>query len=101
MEILALWPVEQHAVRINQDQFGAVAEESDGRALGDFDTQMIRQDALDAGILHPGELLDLRAAGIERNSQDAAVTVVGEKLLNLIARHDVVVGNFNLIRLKQ
>src|SRR5208337_5074674 len=100
-EVLALRPIEQHAMRIHEDQLGAIAEKGNGRALGDLDAQVIWQDALHAGFLHPGELLNLRAALIQRNAQDAAVAVVDEKLENLLARHDVVAGNCDLVGLQQ
>ena len=62
MKILALRAVQQHAMSVNQRQFGAIAEKRDGRTFRDVDAQTIRQDALHAGFFHPGQFLQSACA---------------------------------------
>ena len=56
------------------------AQKRDGRALGDFHFDLIRQRAPDHGVFDPRNRFDLRAALVERNAQNA-VAAVGAKNL--------------------
>src|SRR5437763_1078568 len=80
LEIGVLGMVENHAMRINQLHFVAIARKSDGCALHNLDANVIRQNAMDGCGFDPGNLLELGAAEAQRNAQDTAIAVFHELL---------------------
>ena len=101
MKIFALGPVEQDAVGVDQCELSAIAEEGDRSAFCDENLQVLRQDALDAGVFYPRQFFDFSAACIQRNSQHTTVAIVDEQLLHVFAGDNVVSVHFNLIRFQQ
>src|SRR6266478_643432 len=101
MKVFASGTFEKNAMRIDQREFAAVAEERHRRPLCDFHAQAIRQDALHAGFFDPRNFLNLGAPRLQRNAQHAAVTVVHEEFLNLLSRNDVIPTDVNLVRLDE
>src|SRR6266481_2370779 len=101
MQFFAPWAVQDNAMRINEGKFVAAASEGDGSALCELDAEAIWQDALHAGGFNPGNLLQLTAAGFQRNLQNTAVSIVDKLLENGFAGDDAIAVHFDLIRLQQ
>src|SRR5258707_12121760 len=74
MQLLAFWTIENDTVFIDQREVAAIAQKSDGSALGNVDANAVGQNALHAGGLYPGDLLHFAAASVERNAQHAVAT---------------------------
>ena len=84
---------------VDQSQFIAIARKSDGCALAELDVNAIRENTVDGCGLDPGDLLELVAARVERNAQDAAIAVFIEGLQDGFARNDVIAGQLDLLGL--
>src|SRR5262249_25735694 len=94
-----VWPIENHSVRVNQSNFTAVANKSNRVALGDFDAEPIRQDALHTGGFNPFNSLYLFAAFFQRNAQDAAITIRIKNIDKRFAADHVVSDEIDLLGL--
>src|SRR6266478_9139823 len=101
MQFFAAWTIEDDAMRINEGKFVAAASKGDGSALRKLDAEAIRQDALHAGGFNPGNLLQLAAAGFQRNLQNTAVPIVDKLLENGFAGDDAIAVHFDLVWLQQ
>src|SRR5258708_25271867 len=101
MQFFAAWTIEDDAMRINEGKFVAAASEGDGSALSELNAEAIRQDALHAGGFNPGNLLQLAAAGFQRNLQNTAVPIVDKLLENGFAGDDAIAVHYDLVRLQQ
>ena len=101
LEVFAARTVEDDAVGVDEAEFGAVAEKRDRRALGDFDANAIRQNALDVSGIDPAQLFERAAARVERDADDAVTAIADELLQNGIAADDVIAGEFDLLGLEQ
>src|SRR5260370_40684343 len=101
MEIFAVRTIENFSEFVNESDFAAVANECDGRALGNINANAIWQDALKAGGLYPGNFFHVAAARIERNAQDAAAAVFVKRREHCFTRDDVIAGHFHLLGLQQ
>ena len=66
-----------------------------------IDADVIGQNALHAGGLHPGNLFDFAAASVERNADYTAAAILVKRGENGFAGNDVVAGDFDLFRLEQ
>src|SRR6266849_5901269 len=101
LQIFAARAVENHAVGIDEGKFGAIAEESDGRALGQVHAKASGENALHGGGLNPGDFFQRAAPCVQRNTQNAAAAVVHKLLQHRFAADNVVAVNFNLIGLDE
>ena len=71
MQVFAFWTIENYAVLIDQSEVAAIAYKRDWGALGNVDTDPIRQNALDARGVYPGDLFDFAAPRLKaRLAQD-------------------------------
>src|SRR5437870_2644486 len=100
-QIVAVRSIENYAEFINECELAAIADKSGGRALGNINADAIGRNALHAGRLYPGDLLDFAAATIERDAQHAATTVFIKRREYCFTRDDVIAGDLNLLRLEQ
>src|SRR5712664_68178 len=101
LQIFAVRAVENHAVGIDESKFGAVAEEGDGRALGQVHAKASGENALHGGRLDPGNFFERAAPGVQRNTQNAAAAVVHKLLQHRLAADDVVAVDLNLLWLDE
>src|SRR5215467_1686342 len=99
--IRVLGAVEDNAVGVNQLHFVAVAREGDGRAFRQFDANAIGKNAVHGRGFDPGNLLELAAAKVERNLQDAAIAVLREWPQHGFARDDVIARQLDLLGLEK
>src|SRR5258708_30161771 len=101
MQLLAFWTIENDTVFIDQREVAAIAQKSDGSALGNVDANAVGQNALHAGGLYPGDLLHFAAASVERNAQHAVATVFVKRSKHCFSGYHVVAGDLDLLRLQQ
>src|SRR5260221_359655 len=101
LQIFAQRAVKNHAVRIDEGKFGAIAEKSDWCAFGQLHADAIGKNALYGGGFNPGNFFKRTAPDIQRNAQDAAAAVAHELLQHRFAADDVVAGDLNLIGLDE
>src|SRR5260370_31314273 len=101
MEIVAARAIEDDAEFVDKSKVAAIADEGDGRAFGDVDADAIGQDALHTGGLHPGNLFDFTASGVERNAENASATIFVERSEYRFSRDDMVAGDFDLLGFAQ
>src|SRR5262245_41848396 len=101
MQVLALRAVENYAISINEREFVAISHKGNGCALGNIHPNPIRQDALHAGVLHPGNLLDLTAPAIEWDTEHASTSIFVKRLKDRFSTDHAVAVHFHLIRLQQ
>src|SRR5690349_18190120 len=101
LKIHVLRAVQDYTVGINQLDLVAIAREGDWRALREFDANAIRKNPMDGRGLDPGNLLELSAALVERDLQDAMVAVLREWPQHSFASDHVVAGQFDLLGLEQ
>ena len=97
LKIFAAGAIEDDAVYVDQGELCAVAQERDGRTLGNFHANAIRQDALHAGSFHPWQFFEGAAAGIQRYADHAAIAVVSKLLEDGFSADDAIASQFNLI----
>src|SRR5712664_2847965 len=98
LQFLAARTVENHAVRVDEREFGSIADKSDGRALGQLNANAIGENALHAGGLDPRDFFESGAPGVQRNTQHAAATIARKLLQHRFAADDVISADFDLIR---
>src|SRR5262249_559027 len=101
VQIFALRPVQNHAKFVDEGEFAAIADDSDGIAFGDVHTDVIGKNALHAGGLHPGNLLDFVAAAVQRNAQHTAPAILVERLQDCFPGDDAIAVYFDLVWLQQ
>lgn len=70
--------VEEDAGAVGHADGAALADKGDGDALGDLDAEAVGEEAHDAGVLDPGDLLELVAALGKGNAEDVLVDVLTE-----------------------
>src|SRR6266568_725431 len=101
LQIRIAWTFQDHAVRINQLHFVAIASESNRSAFRKLDANAVRENAMDAGGFDPGDLFELAAAKVERDLQDAEIVVLRERSQDSFARDHVIASQFDLLGLEQ
>src|SRR5260370_35211693 len=101
MEIVAARAIEDDAEFVDKSKVAAIADEGDGRAFGDVDADAIGQDALHTGGLHPGNLCDFTATGVERNAENASATIFVERSEDRFSLDSVGSRDFELLRLEE
>ena len=97
MEIGFQRPFQKHSRGIHELQFVAGAQEGHRRAFGHFHANAIRQSALDGGLLHPGNRLDLLAARFERHAQNAFAQIGSEDIGDRGAADKLIPGDLHLV----
>src|SRR5262249_53731481 len=101
LKIFAARTIENHTMRVDEGEFGAVAEKGDGTARGGFDANAIRENGLHAGRLDQREIFEGAAAGVERNAQHTTIAIAGELLEDGFAADDAIAMKLDLIGLEQ
>src|SRR5579859_8018215 len=101
LQIFAAGAVENHAMRVDESKFRAIAQKCNRRSLDQIDADAIGKNALHGGGFDPGDFFQSASPSIQRNAQHATSAVAHKLLQHRIAAHDMVAVDLNLFWLDQ